>query len=191
LTSLPNPVSQETFYIDTSVLLNTVDGFGNSQDTRAAKKFMEKITQGLIRGVISPWVIIEMIHVIRDQLIHNGLTLYNTIELEVTKIIKKIFKFPNLEFVSGTASEMKLIGQHPPELCDVLKHSLNDLRKSKYTVEDDPKYGKVLNGISGNDALHIAIALRFKCDVLATFDKGFWSDNHQIPIYDVKNKMKR
>jgi predicted nucleic acid-binding protein len=191
LISQTSLASQETFYIDTSVLLNTVDGFGNPHDTRAANEFMNEVKEGRIHAVISPWVIIEMVHVIRGQLIHNGLNLYNTIELEVKKIISKIFKFPNLEFIKGTAPEMKLIGENPPKLCDVLTHSLNDLIKSRYTVIDDPIRGQVLNGIGGNDALHIAIALRFKCDVLATCDQGFWADNHQISIYDVRSKRKR
>ncbi len=188
MTSQPNSLSQETFYIDTSVLLNTVDGFGNPQETRASREFMKCVTDGLINGVISPWVVLEMIHVIRGHLIDSGFDKYRIIEQETVGIATKLCAFPKLRIIWGKEA---YIGQEPIELWVIMKESLRILRSSKYTAVDDPKRGRVLEGIGSNDALHIAIALKLGCDVLATCDKGFWSDKHQIPIYDVKNKVRR
>ncbi len=177
-------------YIDTSVLLNYLSGYGRSRDRRATKAFFQQIAQGTATGIVSTWALMEMISVIRKACVRKNYTNYGVIEQDVVQGVGKIMALKNLEFVSGTQFELSILGRNAPLVWAVLELGLDQLRNSNYRVAMRGSNQKLV-GIGGNDAFHISLACYFGCDYLATFDKGFWSDTHPIKIYDVKaNKMR-
>jgi len=185
------PVHRQTipvYYVDSSVLLNLFLGSSRPGEADAAKRFMARIAQGAAKGIVSTWVLMEVITVLRRARAKKGVTKTEEIETGVESVLGSIYRIRNLKFVSGKPDEISHTGGQALELWRILEDGLEHLRDSLYTVEwNEEQKSYLINGIAGNDALHIMLAKAFGCDSLATFDKGFWADDRPVTIYDVKN----
>lgn len=147
-----------------------------------AVRLLKKIEDGKYEGIISILSILELIKVIRSNLVEGGNCSPRDWQEAVKEAVKTIYKMKNLEVIEGNPDERLAISQIQDLLhSSVLWYSFEIINKYPGTVRlEKEKY--VHDGLSAGDAMHITLAKRMGCAKIATFDHDYKESRGEIEL---------
>ena len=167
-------------YIDTSILVFFFIRTFDASFSKMAKDFLTKVESGQYEGVISLFVLMELVKQLRELLVKANVCMKADWETAVKTAFEAIYKMQNMKIIEGTVAEK---GQS--DSCSLLTHSevawdsFNIMNKYCGSVKLK-NGGFVHDGIHPVDAVHVALAKKTGCSMIATLDRDFKETDNEV-----------
>ena len=167
-------------YVDSTVLVfNFITQF-DPRFSRAAKEFLKRVESGKYEGIISLFVLMELAKQIRELMVKANVCRPQDWQDSIKIAIEAIYKMQNMKIVEGNSAERKSLTTALSLLHSEIAWDSFDIM-SKYHGSTKQKNGELEHdGIHPVDALHIALAKRMGCALIATLDHDFRETDHEI-----------
>jgi len=160
-------------YIDSNVLIFYYITKFDVRFSTICREFLKKVESGKYEGVVSLLGLMELVKQIRELLVKSGTYDPSDWQASIRKAIEGIYSIKNVKIVEGSQNERRPFGMvselsHSEiawESFDIITKYHGKIKEGKNGLEHD--------GIHPVDALHVALAKRMGCTMIATFDRDF------------------
>lgn len=164
-------------FIDSCVFINQVFGQTKWKKDRAQEE-LQKVEDGDLEGLTTPFVLIEVITAGRKVLVENTLMKLSDIEAGIFQAMRTISKIPNL-----TVYPNPLIGFDIREVLSLAEsYAYKYPGRIKPCDKKEKPSGRKHKGMYACDDLHLAFAKHCGCDQLVTFDGDFEDTEEDVLI---------
>jgi len=170
----------ERIYIDSCVFINkSFKDAVKKTEKDLAEDFLQKVEDGECDGVITPFVILEIMTAGRGMLIRRTKKPMDEIEKEVLEALENVSRMQNLYVYPNPRIHIDI------EKALHMAQSFG-LKYPGKIVKCRPNrgrpFGRNHDGMFACDLLHLAFALNSDCDEFVTFDKDFKDVDEGITI---------
>lgn len=170
----------ERIYIDSCVFMNkSFKDAAKKTEKDLAEDFLQKVEDGEYDGVITPFVILEIMTAGRRMLIRRTKKPMDEIEKEVLEALENVSRMQNLYVYPNPRIHIDIDKALHMAQSFGLKYPGKIV---KYRPGTGRPFGRYRDGMLACDLLHLAFALNSDCDEFVTFDKDFKDVDEGITI---------
>lgn len=160
-------------YIDSCVLIFYYITKFDANKSETCRNFLKSVESGKYEGVVSLFGLMELVKQIRELMVKTGNCNPQDWQESVKKAVEGIYSIKNVKIVEGSPSEKKTLAgvselSHSDiawEGFDIINKYPGKVRLSKNEIVHD--------GIHPVDAVHVSLAKRMGCEMIATLDRDF------------------
>lgn len=172
-------------YLDANILIAISVGPDKERDQfRMAKGVLNDIKNGVIMGIVSSLVLMEVISVMRKQkgrevsrlgsmspeeqskfVLHESGVMYE-------KLVSELMKLPNLKFELGRHIDLNTVMDVALDILHKIRGRIQSYEKRREDGSRRAAY-TAFKGVGPTDVFHALLARDVGCSDLVTFDGGF------------------
>jgi predicted nucleic acid-binding protein len=170
----------QRIYVDSSVLVYFFISNLDPKFSKKSKDFLERVESGKYEGTISLFALMELVKQLRELLVRANICSPADWDVSIKKALEKIYKMPNIKIVEGTLAERKQsLTPFSLSHSEIAWDSFDIMNKYQGSVKI--KSGNYEHdGLHPIDAVHVTLAKRMGCVMIATFDRDFKETNGEI-----------
>jgi predicted nucleic acid-binding protein len=170
----------QKIYVDSSVLVFFFVTNFDKRFSKVSKDFLTRVESGKYEGMISLFVLMELIKQVRELLVKANICNRKDWDANIKKAVEAIYKMQNIKIVEGSSDEQKsssiVSGLSHSEIAwesfEVMNKYQGFVKQKNNELEHD--------GIHPVDAVHITLAKKMGCSMIATLDRDFRETDGEI-----------
>jgi predicted nucleic acid-binding protein len=170
----------ERIYVDSCVLVFHFITRFEPRYSAKCKELLEKVESGKYEAMISLFALMELVKQIRELLVKQNVFDHGEWQESVKEAVEAIFRMKNVKIVEGNPDERKAIAtdsglSHSAiawDSFDIINKYQGSVKRRKNEFEHD--------GIHPVDAVHISLARKMGCSMIATLDRDFREADSEV-----------